>query len=381
MNGHMKRILYVQFTNPAAYPSLGHSARILANQGWEVRFIATGAEGANNLRFEPHERISVRRLRFSRPGPRQKLTYVRFAIEVAWAFVTWRPRVVYCSDALSTPAVLITALRGHSTLVYHEHDASPEPTTSRTESLVRRARRTIIRRAAMCIAPNNQRLDLIRREMATGTQTFAVMNCPSLKEIRDSQGEQGGALKLIYAGSLVPSRIPLTVIEGLARSGVDASLTLAGYETIGHPGHVSDLLESARDFGIPERVRFVGLLNRRELLDLIAKCDVGLAIAIQREEDVNLSTLVGASNKPFDYLSQGVTLLVADDRDWRSTFVDPGFALACDPGDPASILDSIRWFANHRSETREMGEAGRQRLLEDWNYETQFAPVLELLES
>jgi hypothetical protein len=29
---------------------------------------------------------------------------------------------------------------------------------------------------------------------------------------------------------------------------------------------------------------------------------------------------------------------------------------------------------------RQMGERGRQRILEEWNYERQFSPVLERLE-
>ena len=44
-----RRILYVQFTNPAAYPPLEHSARILADAGWDVMFLGTGALGADRL--------------------------------------------------------------------------------------------------------------------------------------------------------------------------------------------------------------------------------------------------------------------------------------------------------------------------------------------
>ena len=34
----MKRVVYVQYTNPAAYPPLEHSSRILADAGWQVLF-------------------------------------------------------------------------------------------------------------------------------------------------------------------------------------------------------------------------------------------------------------------------------------------------------------------------------------------------------
>ena len=41
----MRRILYVQYTTPAGYPPLEHSSRILADRGWEVQFLGSGASG------------------------------------------------------------------------------------------------------------------------------------------------------------------------------------------------------------------------------------------------------------------------------------------------------------------------------------------------
>jgi len=63
-DGSERRILYVQFTNPAAYPPLEHSARLFADAGWDVMFLGTGALGADRLEFRPHRRIQVKRMRF-----------------------------------------------------------------------------------------------------------------------------------------------------------------------------------------------------------------------------------------------------------------------------------------------------------------------------
>src|SRR5438552_3463857 len=77
-DGSARRILYVQFTNPAAYPPLEHSSRILADAGWDVMFLGTGALGADRLEFRPHRRIRVRRMPFVPGGWRQKVRYVGF---------------------------------------------------------------------------------------------------------------------------------------------------------------------------------------------------------------------------------------------------------------------------------------------------------------
>jgi glycosyltransferase involved in cell wall biosynthesis len=108
--------------------------------------------------------------------------------------------------------------------------------------------------------------------------------------------------------------------------------------------------------------------------------DVGLALMPPDPQDVNMRWMIGASNKSFDYLAGGVPLLVTDLPEWRDAFVDAGLARACNPQDPASVAAVFQWMLDHPEERREMGRRGRQRLLDDWNYEQQFAPVKRRLE-
>jgi glycosyltransferase involved in cell wall biosynthesis len=89
-----------------------------------------------------------------------------------------------------------------------------------------------------------------------------------------------------------------------------------------------------------------------------------------------MRAMAGASNKPFDYMACGLALLVSALPDWRALFVEPGYALACDPGDAGSIARALAWFLEHREETARMGENGRRRIVEEWNYERCFAPVI-----
>ena len=91
--------------------------------------------------------------------------------------------------------------------------------------------------------------------------------------------------------------------------------------------------------------------------------------------------MVGASNKAFDYMACGLPLLVSDLPEWVSTFVKPGYALACDPNDPDSIEAALRWFLDHPDERREMGRRCRDKIQQGWNYETRFADVLAAIEN
>ena len=119
------RILYVQYTNPAGYPPLEHSSRILAERGWQVLFLGTGAHGADALEFPAHPNIEVRRWKFQQPGLWQKLHFFAFNDCVLISALRWKPKWIYASDILACPAGFVLKKLGFQVL-YHEHD-SPNP--------------------------------------------------------------------------------------------------------------------------------------------------------------------------------------------------------------------------------------------------------------
>jgi glycosyltransferase involved in cell wall biosynthesis len=379
-----QRVLYIQYTNSAAFPPLEHSSRILADAGWQSLFLSISAAGIETLRFTPRESIEVRQMPHCPPGWKQKAHYVRFTLWALWWTMRWRPRWVYASDLLSCPAALLLSFLPGVHVIYHEHDSPASSGGSLFIRLSLLARRGLARRAEMCVLPNRTRAELFDEEAYKSSsngrrQSLVVWNCPSLEELSAPRTAHGGGdLWVLYHGTIVPPRLPLSVLEALAALPERIKLCVIGYETIGHRGYVSELRETAERLGIGSRVTFPGALpSREELLAWCRKCDVGLAFMPTASDDINMQAMVGASNKPFDYLSCGLALLVSDLPDWRAAYVDTGHGLACDPNDPESIAAALRWFLDHPVEMRAMGESGRRRIAEEWNYESQFAPVLD----
>jgi glycosyltransferase involved in cell wall biosynthesis len=380
----LRKIIYVQYTNPAVYPPLQHSSRILANAGWHVLFLGTGAAfGADSLSFPYHERISVKKLPYCSAGWKQKLHYCWFALWVMLWTLRFRPTWIYVSDHLASPAALITSYLCGPKLTYHEHD-TPIKTKGNGQTTIMRfvlgCRRILAKKADFCIIPNEMRLERFKSELGVGTRALCVWNCPAKEEVMSARNPNNiGAVRVIYQGSIVPARLPESVIKALEMLPDKVSLSIAGYETIGSIGYIQKLYKKADDIGLKERVECMGTLPREQILDLCRSCDVGLSLLPRNSTYINEQNMVGASNKPFDYLACGLALLVPDLPEWREMYVYPGYGLACDPEDPNSIAQALNWFLEHPEEMRLMGEKGRRRIEEEWNYENQFNPILRRL--
>jgi glycosyltransferase involved in cell wall biosynthesis len=377
------RILYIQYTNPAGYPPLENSSRIFGNAGWRVLFLGTGSLGVDSLSFAPHQRIDVRKMAFQSAGWRQKLHYLKFSLwTLGWTF-RWRPRWVYASDLLICPVALALSYIPSVRVIYHEHDSPSTDNPRLFQKLCLAARRHLARRADLCVLPNPKRAarfadETAKQQGAATKPAVIVWNCPSIEEVSAVRSEpDGGELRVVYHGTIVPSRLPLTIIDALATVPEGVKLVVIGYETIGHAGYIEQLKERARMLGVIERVEFLAPMSRKELMAQCSKYDVGLALMPLESEDINMTAMIGASNKPFDYLSSGLALLVSDLPDWRQMYVENGYGLACDPENPQSIANALRWYLEHSSEMRSMGERGRQKIATEWNYERKFQPVME----
>ena len=376
MMSRRPRVLYVQYTNPAAYPPLEHSVRLLADSGCEVLLLGTAAPG-DTLKMSTQDGIGVELLPFVAPGWRQKLHYLRFAAWAQGRCRGFRPDWIYASDPLSCPITLSLAAATPARLLYHEHDGPAEESnaTSWFMRAVLSARRRLAARAELCVLPNERRAELFQRAHPSA-RVMTVWNTPTRREINPVRRMSSSQLRVLYHGSIVPSRLPLAVIDAVARLPEAVRLIVVGYETPGHVGYVDQLRRRARERQVEGRVDFRGPLSRAELMDHCATCDVGLALLPLRPSDVNERAMIGASNKVFDYMAAGLAVVVPDAPEWRAAYVDTGFGVGCDPESASSVATALNRLLTNPGERIAMGERARQKIAAEWNYERAFAPVL-----
>ena len=383
-----RHALFIQYTNPAGYPPLEHAMGILLGTGWTVHCLGVNAAGgASTLALPAHPRLSVELLRRPPPGLLQKLQFVAFCVRALWLLVRQRPSLVYTSDPMASPAALAAVWLTVPNVVYHEHDA-PGSNASGFAAFIYRLRNSICRKASWVVVPNRGRAsDLVATTQAEESRVLTVFNCPSRSESTNASRTPpeiaaGKPFWLYFHGSIVPDRLPLTVVDAMALLPDSVRLRIAGYETVGSVGYTDRIIDRARELGIAHRIEALGAIpDRSALLELARASHLGLALMPMQSDDINMRHMVGASNKPFDYLACGCPLVVSDLADWNQMYVAAGLASACDPTSVESIAEAVQYGLASDTRFREAQQAGLARIAADWNYEAQFAPLLQRVEA
>jgi glycosyltransferase involved in cell wall biosynthesis len=374
--GGPRRVLFIQATDPAAYPPLIHASMLMAEAGWEVTFLSAPFEG-NQLGLPRHPRIAVRAIPLRPSHVMAKPAYAGYAAAAARLALRLQPEIVYASDPLGAGPGLLAARLARARLVYHEHD-SPAPAS--LHPALARARAAAAKRAELVIFPNEARAGIAQAELGFSADRLRIVwNMPRLAELPALDSRPEAPLVLHYHGSITPDRLPLAVAEAVRRLCGRACLRITGYEAPGEAGYVQRLLELGGGGSSTGSVDYSGQVSRADLVATAAQAHLGLALMPCHNRDLNLAHMTGASNKPFDYMAAGLALLVSDRPDWRDMFVAPGYGRACDPTDPASIASALTWFIDHPAERRAMAARGRARIAAEWNYDSAFAPVMSAL--
>ena len=369
-----RRVLFIQATNPAAYPPLIHASMLMAEAGWEVTFLSAPIAG-DVLTLNAHPRIKNSSVRLRPSHVMGRSDYALYSAAAARLAIRQRPQFVYASDPLGAGPGMLAARLARAALIYHEHD-SPSPGV--LHPVVARLRATAARSARLIVFPNTERARLAQNDLHFSDDRVRIIwNVPRRCELVPSTAPVEPPLIVYYHGSISPERMPESVAVAVRQMAGKVRLRIAGYEAPGAAGYIRHLLDDDNNTRDSALIRYIGSMpSRRELFLAAASAHVGMALMPLSSTDINMRNMTGASNKPFDYMAVGLTLLVSDRPDWNEMFVKPGYAKAVDPTSVKSLVAAFEWISAHQDERRVMAMRARHKLETDWNYETAFAPLL-----
>lgn len=140
-----------------------------------------------------------------------------------------------------------------------------------------------------------------------------------------------------YIGEIAEKRGSMTMLKALEilkRGGLSFF-----FEFIGHasPCHEKKLRETAREYGVEDRVRFRGYMPNEEGMKITAEWHAGLAVL------ENVPNYTGSyPTKLFEYMLLGLPAIISDFPLYRQLAGENQFIYTVPPGDPGALAAAIQ---------------------------------------
>lgn len=285
--------------------------------------------------------------------------------------------ISYDPPAFATLARLSTGRRrGRFVSVWHYHEAPiiSDPTgwgTRRDHDLAKRR----IAMADLVLVPDRHRLTNLFSDFAFSSSPIVVMNCPRhLRTLPDPERPQVRHINrnVLYIGTVGEGHELEVAIESMALWPQDAHFVIIGPTT---NSYRCKLLSLAASRGHGNRVFVMEPVSADKALALRVGADLLVTVM-----DINQPTYrycAGASNKRFEAMAAGVAQVTNEGPGINELFVKHGVAVAVKHDDVEATGAAVAALLADRSRSQAMGARARALHLEQYNYEAEFAPVLE----
>ena len=379
------QFLLAQRADVQLYPPVLHQARALADLG-HVRVLdaadASSQKAARlNGRIE-HIRADAHGRWWAQAHRVRLLQFLRMFQRA----IATRPVVAFGYD-VDAAAALIASRAFYPTIrrVVHLHElgtpalwASSRMSTAALRYLTHR-----LRRADLVIVPDTHRATLTAEQFRLPEPPVTVMNCPPrLDRLPDSR-----LVPYVHAHNLPASRIVQyqgvigedhgldTVIRSMSHWPDDAVLALVGS---GPQDAVDRLRRLAAAHGVDERVLWIGRVPYDQVFSYGVGAAVGLSILVPTNHNWKYAS--GASNKRFEYAALGIPQVTNVGPGIDDLFTRTGIAAAVPHDDPRAIGDAVTRYLTDSARVSNAGVRARRLHLTTYNYEEQFAPVVDRIE-
>ena len=111
-------------------------------------------------------------------------------------------------------------------------------------------------------------------------------------------------------------------------------------------------------------VEYKGVLDRRQITELLARARVGLAVFHPTPNYAN-----SQPHKLFEYMAAGLPVVASNFPHWQKLIGSPRCGLLVDALNPVAIAEALVWLFRHPAEAAEMGRNGRRAVAEKFNWE------------
>lgn len=371
-----KRAAVLLFSYYPADPRPLRAAETLAAEGVMIDLFCL-QQSASDPKREKINGVNVIRIPLSRHRG-GKVQYVRqYAAFIASAFLALARRclrqkydivhVHNMPDALVFSAVIPKLLGAK--VILDLHDPMPElmqsifelPENTASVRLLKKLEKWSIRFADAVLTVNLACKRIYSLRSCPPEKITVVMNTPDEgvfpSELPETAGRNNGSLSrpftILYHGSLVRRNgfdLAVDALERVHKRIPNVQLLVCGERT----PFFDEVMDSARTRQLDHLIRYLGMKNRNEIVEVIQNCDVGI-IPNHR----NLFTEINTPTRIFEYLSLGKPV-VAPKAGGILDYFELNELIFFELGNPDDLAQQIEFVYRKSAEVQDIVRRGQQ---------------------
>ena len=202
-------------------------------------------------------------------------------------------------------------------------------------------------------------------------QVVILSNAVMLEEMTPPQQEaQKSGDTICCTGSLTYQRGITHLIRAAHQAGV--KLILAGQYS---SEEYRRELEAMPEYSC---VEYLGYIGRQELAQVYARSSIGMSTILNVGQYASLDNF---PTKDYEYMAAGLPVIVSDYPFMRRSVQQDDFGIAVDPDDVQAVAQAIGAILSDPQRAQQMGENGRQAVLQKYNWDIELKKLLELYDS
>lgn len=365
------------------YPPTINQANLLAEAGLQVAALDGGKgprPGALHTSvglFRPLESAANGGNSPPASAVRRLLGTVRFLLAVREIQSSTNIGALIGYDSPGIAAMAAARFRGFTICHFHEYPKVPGNEGLKVDAQHRVARR-IARSSNITVMPDVYRAAALAAEDRLERSPMVVRNCPrKLAQLpigRLSKAFTGkqGRFTVLFQGAVSENYYADKIIESMPWWPAESVMVFLGPTT---SALKQRLLGIAREAGVAERLVLLQQVPYSDLFGYTVDADLGLTMI--KPHTFNFAHMAGASNKRYEFMACGIPQITNHGPGMRELVEESGVGLCVDPEIPEEIGRQVTYLLVNEPLRRKMGEQGRRLHLEEYNYEVQFAGVLE----
>lgn len=370
-------ILTVHYTDPRFYPTEISTYNILTDKGFSVEEICISDKEIPPIK-DKVEFIIIG----ERKGPRfNYILYPIFAVYTIIYSVIKRPKLIIAYETFSFMPAFISSLLIQKPILFHIHDLQSGKNLGLLGNLLHSFELKFVKYTSLLSMPEKNRMSFYQKITTLPKKRFIVYNAvdwrqitdtnESLKERMRKEGYNFEYIVFRHGGFGNNHSIKETVIASKFLSA-DVGFVFAGYCYGGYRCEVEELIEREC---LQNRVLFLGLLPRDEILKFLPSINLGLAV--YKPLGINSKFYSTGSVKLAEYIAYGIPAVVNDNKIMRELNEKVGSFVFADPYSPESIASAVREVIDNPEKAKKLRENARRAFETFYNFEYQFEPVLK----